>query len=74
MNRQPGIPVSRCPDCGKVSYPSRSGARRSARFLYPGRRMRTYRCGTMWHLTSQNARTVTAWRDRAVRRRGEVAA
>lgn len=69
-----GIPSFRCPACGKVSYLSRRDARRSARVLYPGRRMRTYRHLGRWHLTSQDAQTTAARRDHRPRRRQEAAA
>jgi hypothetical protein len=64
-----------CP-CGKRAYTSRAVARRAARILYPGVRMRTYECrsGPWWHLTSQNARRVAWWRDRDAVRAPEAEA
>lgn len=73
VNPLSGIPSFRCPACGKVSYLSRADARRSARVLYPGRRMRAYRHLGRWHLTSQDAQTVTARRDRRMRRQEAAA-
>lgn len=59
-----GICSSTCTHCGKVSYQSRSDARRAARIIHPGQRMRAYRRHGAWHLTSQSALTIAAWRDR----------
>jgi hypothetical protein len=42
----------RCPRCGKNRYPSRAAARKAARMVSPGRRLRVYQCGEYWHLTS----------------------
>jgi hypothetical protein len=44
--------TGRCPQCGKNRYPSRAAARKAARILSPGRRLRVYQCGEYWHLTS----------------------
>ena len=54
-----------CPDCGKRRYSSRAQAKRAARAnRCPGRRLRAYRCGGWWHLTSRDAGTVTYYRER----------
>lgn len=46
-----------CPACGKRAYDTRTIARRAARMLYPGYKMRVYQCHDTpwWHLTSQTA-------------------
>lgn len=51
-----------CPVCGKKRYSSRQAAKRDARRLFPGDRMRVYQCGTSWHITSQTTQQVTEWR------------
>ncbi|MDG9703738.1 hypothetical protein [Streptomyces sp. DH37] len=40
-----------CPDCGRRCYTSRKVAKRAARYLYPNRALRAYRCdgGRWWH-------------------------
>lgn len=73
----PPVPAFACPACGKQSYLSRRAARRAARTLYPGRRLRTYPCTGRFHLTSWNARKTANFRDYLLRRsqgRDEVAA
>jgi hypothetical protein len=52
-NRAVGLPVAvgSCPACGKHSYSTRAAAKRAARAIHPGERLRAYRCGTYWHLT-----------------------
>jgi hypothetical protein len=64
-----------CP-CGKRAYTSRAVARRAARIVYPGRKMRAYECraAPWWHLTSQDARRVAWWRDRDAVRASEAGA
>ena len=55
-----------CPDCGKVCYLSRKDARRAATQVTGrrhGSKLRVYRCGRYWHLTSQPTATLTAYRD-----------
>lgn len=42
--------VGPCAGCGKRRYTSRVIARRAARSLYPGARMRAYQCGQWWHI------------------------
>lgn len=41
-----------CSQCGWACYRTRRQARRAARIAAPGRRLRAYRCGDAWHLTS----------------------
>ena len=65
------LPVSTCGVCGKQGYRSRREARRAARVLHPGRRVRAYSCAGRWHFTSQAAATVAEWKDR--NRRGAAA-
>jgi hypothetical protein len=43
-----------CPVCGKKCYRSKGEARRAARQIY-GQAYRVYRCGELWHMTSQSA-------------------
>jgi hypothetical protein len=57
------IPVSTCLACGKQAFPSRRIARRAARILYPGRRMRLHSCAGRWHHTSQGPWRTAAWKD-----------
>lgn len=64
--RQTGAAASTCPGCGKVRHLSRPAAKRSAKMQ--GRRMRAYRCGDFWHLTSYQPHGRAAWyRERAAR-------
>src|SRR6266700_1900629 len=48
--------VGRCAECGKTRYPSRAAARKAARMVSPGRRLRLYQCGDYWHMTSIRGR------------------
>jgi hypothetical protein len=41
-----------CGRCGRARYATRTDARRAARIAAPGNRLRAYRCGTSWHLTT----------------------
>lgn len=62
-------PMATCPRCGKRAYTSKASAKRTAKWLYPGDRMRVYQCpGTpWWHLTSQDAVKVAETRARRYR-------
>lgn len=44
-----------CPACGKKAYKTKRLAKKRAAQIYPGVTMRTYPCGDLWHLTSQDA-------------------
>jgi hypothetical protein len=59
--------ASDCATCGKKSYLTRREAKRAAaQALGRGVKLtRAYRCGEYWHLTSQDAATVTAHRERS---------
>lgn len=57
-----------CADCGKRAFTSKTAAKRGARVLYPESRMRVYRCGEWWHLTSQDAARAAEMRGRAAGR------
>ena len=46
--------VLTCRVCGKKCYRSKGEARRAARQIY-GQAYRVYRCGELWHMTSQSA-------------------
>jgi uncharacterized OB-fold protein len=48
--------AGQCAECGKSRYPSRAAARKAARMVSPGRRLRVYQCGDYWHLTSIHGR------------------
>lgn len=54
-----------CPECGKMRYTSKGQAKRAGRQT-PRRRgkLRVYRCGAYWHLTSQATAKVTMHRER----------
>ena len=52
-----------CGDCGKHGYVSKQQAKQAARSLYPGTRMRVYRCGTLWHMTSHDAAAAARYRE-----------
>lgn len=58
------LPVATCPDCGKRAYASKASAKNGARLLYPGQRMRVYKCGPWWHITSQDAARTAEMKDR----------
>lgn len=62
------LPVATCPDCGKRAYASKASAKNGARSLYPGQRMRVYKCGPWWHLTSQDAARTAEEKDRVAGR------
>lgn len=50
--------------CGKAQYATRRAAKRAARLVEPRRaKIRVYRCGCWWHLTSVPTATVTAYRE-----------
>lgn len=55
--------IGTCPLCGKQCYASKGSAKRAAKILYPGRKMRPHKCGDYWHFTSMSARRVTVLRD-----------
>ena len=54
-----------CAACGKKCYPARDLAKAVARVLYPGRKMRAYKCGGEFHVTSQDAETAELERRQA---------
>lgn len=45
-----------CGRCGRARYTTRRTARHAARIAAPGVRLRAYRCGDAWHLTSPAGR------------------
>lgn len=53
-----------CPADGKIRYYSRKAALRFGRRQprTAGLKLRAYRCGEFWHLTSQSTPTVTWYR------------
>jgi ribosomal protein L37E len=56
-----------CAACGKVSYATRKKALAANQYrsVIPGRtvKLRPYRCGEVWHLTSWSAAKMAAWKD-----------
>ncbi|MFV2179628.1 hypothetical protein ACFHW2_41110 [Actinomadura sp. LOL_016] len=48
------LQLGMCGWCGRARYETRRTARHAARVAAPGVRLRAYRCGTAWHLTSPN--------------------
>ncbi|MBE1533261.1 hypothetical protein H4W34_003094 [Actinomadura algeriensis] len=46
------LQLGMCGRCGRARYETRRTARHAARIAAPGIRLRAYRCGTAWHLTS----------------------
>jgi hypothetical protein len=52
-----------CPEDGKIRYYSRRDALRFGRQAPGGRKLRAYRCGEFWHLTSQDTTQVTWYRE-----------
>jgi hypothetical protein len=63
---QQSTSLATCPACGKQAYTSKASAKRAARIIYPGTRMRAYNCDRdrrWWHLTSQNAARTEQMRD-----------
>ncbi|WP_433476531.1 hypothetical protein ACQPZP_05450 [Spirillospora sp. CA-142024] len=50
-----GLQLGLCGACGRARYGSRRQARHAARVAAPGVRLRAYRCGRAWHLTSPGA-------------------
>jgi hypothetical protein len=56
-----------CPLCGKRRYRSRRAARRAARLLYPGDRLRAYRCCGYWHIGHLRTRPTGGDHGRAAR-------
>lgn len=65
------LPIATCPDCGKRAYTAKASAKNAARLLYPGQRMRVYKCGRWWHLTSQDAARTAEEKDRAAGQPGD---
>jgi hypothetical protein len=60
--------VGACPVCGKVSYISKAAAKRNGRQTQRrgGQVERAWLCESgYWHLSAQDAATVTAYRERA---------
>jgi ribosomal protein L37E len=59
--------VATCPACGKRAFTSKQTAKMAARSLFPGKRMRFYKCPDpdimWWHMTSQNARRTAVMRE-----------
>jgi hypothetical protein len=53
----------RCPECGKLRFPSKKKARAWARTRFPGRPVRVYECTGMWHFTSQDTETTERIRE-----------
>jgi hypothetical protein len=50
--------LATCQSCGKQAYTAKDAAKRAARAIYPGVKMRVYKCDgdpRWWHLTSQGA-------------------
>lgn len=45
-----------CGRCGRARYTTRRTARHAARIAAPGTRLRAYRCGDAWHLTTPPGR------------------
>ncbi|WP_395977223.1 hypothetical protein [Actinomadura sp. 1N219] len=45
-----------CGRCGRARYATRRNARHAARIAAPGTRLRAYRCGDAWHLTTPPGR------------------
>ena len=57
--------VKTCPGCGKLAYSSRDQAKRAAKaHKNQGRKLRPYRCGDLFHLTSMPAAAVGYYRER----------
>jgi len=56
----PGRPghywIGVCAACGRYSYANRDQARSAARALFPGKSLRAYRCGQMWHFGPKKTR------------------
>ncbi|GAA2278298.1 hypothetical protein GCM10010402_38650 [Actinomadura luteofluorescens] len=46
------LQLALCGRCGRARYATRRDARHAARIGAPGVRLRAYRCGDAWHLTS----------------------
>jgi hypothetical protein len=51
-----GLNVGQCAECGKNRYLSRAAARKAARMVSPGRRLRACQCTGYWHVTSSRSR------------------
>jgi len=58
-----GWPAVTCPVCGKKGYASRQAAKQAAVRIYPGKTMRFYQCGTLWHMTSVDSGTTAQYRE-----------
>jgi hypothetical protein len=54
-----------CPEDGKIRYYTRKDALRFGRRQprTAGMRLRAYRCGEFWHLTSQDTAEITWYRE-----------
>jgi hypothetical protein len=50
------LQIGLCGRCGRARYATRRRARQAVRIAAPGVRLRAYRCGDAWHLTSPPGR------------------
>ncbi|GAA1836289.1 hypothetical protein GCM10009735_84690 [Actinomadura chokoriensis] len=50
------LQIGLCGRCGRARYTTRRTARHAARIAAPGIRLRAYRCGDAWHLTTPPGR------------------
>jgi hypothetical protein len=41
--------IGTCPDCGKHRFQTRADAKRAAKQLFPGEKLRVYPCGGYYH-------------------------
>jgi hypothetical protein len=54
--------MAACPDCGKIRYMTRKGARRAGT-RHTGSAVHTYPCGDFFHFTTETAEQTAARRD-----------
>jgi hypothetical protein len=54
--------TSACPDCGKIRYMTRKGARRAGT-RHTGSAVHVYRCGDFFHFTTESAGQTAVRRD-----------
>lgn len=50
-----GVSHWTCAECGKRSFRNRKDAKEAARFRFPGKKMRFYKCNGYWHFTSRSS-------------------
>lgn len=67
MGRHPGGNLGACPDCGKLRYTSRRGAKAASK-VHPGQHLSAYPCGEYWHYGHPPRSVMRGYADRSTLR------